>query len=126
MKKYFLILGIMGGLFVNNANAVQSDTVVINFTCPDGCMLSYTSMTGVTAAQCITSIGGRPCGDPQIDIVENAVSPAIHGVNPTTDSNEINKVSAKKKAVSSRATETPKMVKKIVYEQVVEDEDFEM
>ena len=126
MKKYFLILGIMGGLFVNNASAVQSDTVVINFTCPDGCVLSYSSMTGVTVAQCITSIGGRSCGDPQIDIVENAVSPATYGVNPTTDSNKTNKVSEKKKTVSARSAETPKMVKKIVYEQVVEDEDFEM
>lgn len=119
MKKYFLIFGIMGGLFINNANAVQSDVVVVQYVCPSGCELYFFSgASGTTTAWC-SHPDGTSCGDPQVVI--EAVSP--NGNLQVSPVNKSNKVSSKKKAVSSRSAETPKMVKKIVYEQIIEDEE---
>lgn len=131
MKKYFLVFGIMGGLFTNTANAVGSQAVV-TYTCPEGCQLSIDSSTYVSgqggggsaygAPTCTNIQNGSDCGNPSVTIVtENAIAP--HNdlqISPVT---KPNKASAKKKAVSARAAEMPKMVKKIVYEQVVEEDE---
>ena len=122
MKKIFLIFGIMGGLFINNANAVQSDTVVVQYVCPSGCELYFfRAANGNTTALC-RKTDGTSCEDPQVVI--RAVAP--NGNLQVSPVSKTNKVREKKKTVSARSAETPKMVKKIVYEQVVEDEDFEM
>ena len=124
MKKYFLIFGIMCGLFITNANAVQSDEVVVQFICPAWCELRFSHFSdGTTYASCRDSNDER-CDDPEVVIMtDQTILPVTHEINPTTNSDKTTKVKAKQKAVSARSAETPKMVKKIVYEQVVEDED---
>lgn len=132
MKKYFYILTMAGCLSlingINNAGAVQSDYVIVTYTCPDGCELSFShSSSGTSSASCNTPEGEK-CDDPSVDIAvftDNAISPVTPVVNPTAlKPNKTDKVNAKKsKKVSARSAETPKMVKKIVYEQVVTDEE---
>ena len=112
----------------NNANAVQSEYTVVTFTCPAGCELLFSHGDGgFTAAYCMGQNGDR-CDDPIVGIEvvpDNAISPVTPVVNPTAlKPNKMDKVNAKKsKKVSARSAETPRMVKKIVYEQVVTDED---
>ena len=130
MKKIFLIFGMAGYLSlingVNNANAVQSENVVVTYTCPDGCELRFIhSSNGTTHAWCFTP-ESENCDDPSVNIdVYNAISPVTPVVNPTDlKPNKTDKVNAKKsKKVSARSTETPRMVKKIVYEQIVEEDE---
>ena len=135
MKKIFLIFGMAGCLSVvngiNNANAVQSDDVVVTYTCPAGCELQFVhNSDGETGAWCAKP-DGTTCADPNVNIFVEAISPVTPVVNPTDlkPSKINNKVNSKKlNKTSARAAETPKMVKKVVYEQVVEEdiEDFEM
>ncbi len=134
MKKVFLILimivcfSLVNG--INSANAVQSDTTVITYTCPEGCSIIYKGVGGnsweVMSATCI-NLYGESCGDPVVNVVvtENAISPVTPVVNPTAlKPNKTDKVNAKKsKKVSARSAETPRMVKKIVYEQIVEEDE---
>ena len=130
MKKIFLIFGMAGCLSllngVNNANAVQSETVVVTYTCPAGCELSFSHHNdGATFAWCYTP-GGEECADPVVNISVEAISPVTPVVNATDlkPSKINNKVNSKKlNKTSARSAETPRMVKKIVYEQVVTDED---
>lgn len=123
MKKVFLIFGMAGclSLFsgINYANAVQSELVVVNVSCPEGCRLEYETVTldgyGSTIARCLPIKEGAKCGDPAYSISSSAMSAAT--VEPNTiKSKRLNKASV-------RVAQTPKMVKKIVYEQVVEDEE---
>ena len=133
MKKYFYILTMAGCLSlingINNAGAVQSEDVVVSYTCPDGCEVRFIhgsdGSDGTTYAWCFTPEGGN-CDDPRVIInVDNAISPVTPVVNPTAlKPNKTDKVKAKKsKKVSARSAETPKMVKKIVYEQIVEEDE---
>lgn len=130
MKKIFLIFGMAGCLSllngVNNANAVQSETVVVTYTCPAGCELSFSHHNdGATFAWCYTP-GGEKCADPVVNISVEAISPVTPVVNATDlkPSKINNKVNSKKlNKTSARSAETPRMVKKIVYEQVVTDEE---
>lgn len=132
MKKCFLIFSMAGCLSLingtNNANAVQSEYTVVTFTCPAGCELRFTNYSdaaGATLAYCVGPNGDR-CDDPTVGIeVDNAISPVTPVVKPTDlKPNKTDKVNAKKsKKVSARSAETPKMVKKIVYEQVVEEDE---
>ncbi len=133
MKKYFYILTMAGCLSlingINNANAVQSEDVVVTFTCPAGCELYFVhDSDGSTSAACYVTGSAERCNDPivNIDVItDNAISPVTPVVKPTDlKPNKMDKVNAKKsKKVSARSAETPRMVKKIVYEQVVTDED---
>lgn len=128
MKKYFYILTMAGCLSlingINNAGAVQSEDVVVTYTCPAGCELHFRhSSDGQTYALCQTP-EGKGCADPSVNI-DNAISPATPVVKPTDlKPNKMDKVNAKKsKKVSARSVETPRMVKKIVYEQIVEEDE---
>ena len=115
MKKVFLILGMVGGLSVNNANATQSQALV-NYICPDGCELHF-SYTGSSVHASCAKPSGEACADPEVVI--SSIAP-----NVNQPMSEINKVNAKKsKKVSARSAETPRMVKKIVYEQIVEEDE---
>ena len=87
MKKIFLIFGMAGCLSllngVNNANAVQSETVVVTYTCPAGCELSFSHHNdGATFAWCYTP-GGEECADPVVNISVEAISPVTPVVNAT-------------------------------------------
>ena len=134
MKKYFYILTMAGCLSlingINNAGAVQSEDVSVTYTCPDGCELSFMhSSNGISYAYCLTP-GGEACDDPSVNIevfTVDAISPVTPVVNPTAlKPNKTDKVNAKKsKKVSARSAETPRMVKKIVYEQIVEEDEEE-
>lgn len=133
MKKYFYILTMAGCLSlingINNANAVQSEDVVVTFTCPAGCELYFVhDSDGSTSASCYATESAERCNDPIVNIdvfTDDAISPATPVVNPTAlKPNKTDKVNAKKsKKVSARSAETPRMVKKIVYEQVVEEDE---
>ena len=134
MKKVFLIFSMAGCLSLingtNNANAVQSEYTVVTFTCPAGCELHFTNYSdaaGSTTAFCMGP-NGEDCDDPSVNIEvrpDNAISPVTPVVNPTAlKPNKTDKVNAKKsKKVSARSAETPRMVKKIVYEQIVEEDE---
>lgn len=129
MKKYFYILTMAGCLSlingINNANAVQSEDVIVTYTCPAGCELHFSHHNdGATFAWCFTP-GGEECADPVVNISVEAISPVTPVVNPTAlKPNKTDKVNAKKsKKVSARSAETPRMVKKIVYEQIVEEDE---
>ena len=132
MKKVFLIFSMAGCLSLingtNNANAVQSEYTVVTFTCPEGCELVFAHGSGgFTDAYCEGPNGDR-CDDPIVGIEvrpDTAISPVTPVVKPTDlKPNKTDKVNAKKsKKVSARAAEMPKMVKKIVYEQVVEEDE---
>lgn len=124
MKKVFLIFSMAGCLSlingINNAGAVQSEDVVVTYTCPAGCELRFVHGGSFTMAECRTP-EGKICDDPSVNIeADNAISPATPVVNPTAlKPNKTDKVNAKKsKKVSARSAETPRMVKKIVYEPV--------
>ncbi len=114
MKKVFLILGMVGGLSANNANATQSQAIV-DYICPDGCELHFSYNGSSVHASCAKP-SGEACADPEVVI--SSIAP-----NVNQPMSEINKVKAKKKTVSARSAETPRMVKKIVYEQVVEEDE---
>ena len=132
MKKYFYILTMAGCLSlingIKNANAIQSNDVIVTYTCPAGCELDFShSSNGNTYAWCLTPEGER-CDDPIVNIAvitDNAISPVTPVVNPTAlKPNKTDKVNAKKsKKVSARSAQTPRMVKKIVYEQIVEEDE---
>lgn len=129
MKKVFLIFSMAGCLSlingINNAGAVQSEDVVVTYTCPDGCELRFVHGGSVTMAKCQTP-EGKICDGPSVNMeADNAISPVTPVVNPTAlKPNKTDKVNAKKsKKVSARSAETPRMVKKIVYEQIVEEDE---
>ena len=126
MKKSFLIVGALSAILSTNGYAVGSQDVVVEYYCPAGCELHFTNYSaGVTTAYCVGP-NGEECDDPTVGIeVDNAISPVTPVVNPTAlKPNKTDKVNAKKsKKVSARAAEIPKMVKKIVYEQVVEEDE---
>ena len=119
MKKKFLIFGFIGCFFTINGYAVQSgSSVIVTYTCEPGCELRFSTGTnGSTHAYCETA-GGRTCSDPVVNVYNASMSDVIQQI---TNSENLNKV--KKRPVSSRSAETPKMVKKIVYEQVVEEDE---
>ena len=130
MKKIFLIFGMAGCLSVvngiNNANAVQSDDVIVTYTCPAGCELRFGhNNDGKTFAWCEKS-DGTACADPKVNISMEAISPVTPVVNATDlkPSKINNKVNSKKlNKTSARAAETPRMVKKVVYEQIIEEDE---
>ncbi len=126
MKKTFLIAGLIAGLTATNGYAVQSQTVVVTFVCPPGCEL-YTSMStsGYTYARCDC---GKFDTDPEVVIQDTQPSPSeIQNIMGQSALNQAAIKDAKKmKTTSARvATISPKVVKKVVYEEIVKDNDAE-
>lgn len=119
MKKYFYILTMAGCLSlingINNAGAVQSEDVLVTYTCPAGCELHFMhSSDGRTYAHCQTPEGDT-CGDPIVNIeVDTAISPVTPVVNATdlkpskinnrVNSKKLNKTSARAAKTKPRVT----------------------
>ena len=127
MKKSFLIVGALGAILSTNGYAVQSQTVVVSYNCPNGCELVHAvTSDGVTYNWCQCADGTHV--DPTINIVNEAPSPSeIQQVMSQSVLNQAAIKNAKRnKDISARtATVSPKVVKKVVYEEIVEDEDAE-
>ena len=125
MKKSFLILGVFGAFLSTNGYAVQSQDMIVIFTCPIGCQLSlqtYNS-TGDQVARCYCDDGSTI--DPTIKIEDTSPSPAT--IQQVMNQSEINQAAIKnvkkQNKVSARAAAiSPKMVKKIVYEEIISDD----
>ena len=124
MKKSFLIVGVIGAILSTNGYAVQSQTVLVSYNCPEGCELRQAiESDGVTYSWCACADGTEV--DPTINIVNKAPSPnEIQQVMSQSVLNQAAIKNAKKtKATSVRAaTVSPKVVKKIVYEEIVSDD----
>ncbi len=123
MKKTFLIAGLIAGLTATNGYAVGSQTVVVNYSCPDGCEL-YTSIYegGGTVARCKCSDG--TVTEPRVSIENLTPSPSeIQQVMSQSTLNQAAIKNAKKQnKVSARVAEMPKITKKIVYEEIISDD----
>lgn len=124
MKKTFLIAGLIAGLTATNGYAVgQQQTVVVTYTCPTGCELhTFVHQDGLTGAFCTCEDGTQV--DPTVTIEDTAPSPSeIQQVMSQSTLNQAAIKNAKKQnKVSARVAETPKMVKKIVYEEIISDD----
>ena len=126
MKKTFLIAGLIAGLTATNGYAVGSQTVVVEYDCPAGCELrTITRSNGTIIVRCDCEDGTEV--EPTITIQDLAPSPStIQEVMSQSTLNQAAMKNAKKvNKVSARAAETPKMVKKIVYEEIISDDDAE-
>ena len=126
MKKTFLIAGLIAGLTATNGYAVGSQTVVVEYHCPAGCELStITRQDGTIFANCYCEDGTKV--EPKITIEDLTPSPSeIQQIMSQSTLNQAAMKNAKKvNKVSARAAETPKMVKKIVYEEIISDDDAE-
>ncbi|MFQ6727231.1 MAG: hypothetical protein ACLRFF_02635 [Alphaproteobacteria bacterium] len=126
MKKTFLIMGLIAGLTATNGYAVSSQTVIVTYTCPDGCELStHILQNGTTVAGCKCSDG--TVTDPNVSTEDLTPSPSeIQRVMSQSTLNQAAIKNAKKvNKVSARAAEMPKMVKKIVYEEIISDDYME-
>ncbi|MBQ3784986.1 MAG: hypothetical protein II843_01160 [Alphaproteobacteria bacterium] len=123
MKKSFLIAGLIAGLTATNGYAVGSQTVVVTYTCHDGCQLITEAWyDGMIVARCKCSDG--TVTDPKVSIENLNPSPSeIQQIMSQSTLNQATIKNAKKtKKVSARVAETPKMVKKIVYEEIISDD----
>lgn len=123
MKKTFLIAGLIAGLTATNGYAVGSQAVHVTYTCPDGCQLITEAWyDGMIIARCKCSDG--TVTDPRVSIKNPAPSHSeIQQVMSQSTLNQATIKNAKKvNKVSVRAAETPKMVKKIVYEEIISDD----
>ncbi len=123
MKKTFLIAGLIAGLTATNGYAVQSQIVVVTYTCPDGCELyTLVSEGGLTLAKCRCS--GGTVTDPKVSIDDLTPSPSeIQQVMSQSTLNQAAIKNAKKQnKVSARVAEMPKITKKIVYEEIISDD----
>lgn len=123
MKKTFLIAGLIAGLTATNGYAVGSQTVFVTYICPDGCELhTFVDNSGLTLAECRCSDG--TVTDPRISIENLNPSPSeIQQVMSQSTLNQAAIKNAKKRnKVSARVAEMPKMVKKIVYEEIISDD----
>lgn len=122
MKKSFLIAGIMGAILSTNGHAAQN--VLVEYTCPAGCYLDYAidggggaTGAGTTYAICREVVDGytgvcRAGGEPIVNIIYYTTGEGVLTVTPKKD-----------KKTSARATTVlPKVVKKVVYEEIVEDD----
>lgn len=109
MKKVFLIFSMAGCLSlingINNAGAVQSEDVVVTYTCPDGCELRFVHGGSVTMAKCQTP-EGKICDGPSVNMeADNAISPVnATDLKPSKINNKVN--SKKLNKTSARAAET--------------------
>lgn len=124
MKKTFLIAGLIAGLTATNGYAVGSQTVIVVYTCPDGCQLiTDVSTDATTIASCECSDG--TVTEPSVSINDLTPSPSeIQQVMSQSTLNQAAIKNAKKQnKVSVRsATVMPKMTKKIVYEEIISDD----
>ena len=133
MKKSFLIVGVLGAIIATNGYAVQSQTVVVTYTCPAGCELIQggISQTGsgisTTGSASATPICKCPDGDQDPTITIENTSPSPSEIQQVISQSVLNQAAIKNakktKATSVRAaTVSPKVVKKIVYEEIVSDD----
>ena len=131
MKKSFLIFGALAAILSTNGFAVQSQTVVVTYTCPAGCELipGGISQTGSgiseTGSASATPICKCPDGDQNPTITIENTSPSTSEIQQVMSQSVLNQAAiknAKKLNAVRAASVSPKMVKKIVYEEVVSDE----
>ena len=130
MKKSFLMLGILGSVCAIDAFAARtasnlsSQDVVVAYACPAGCYADVSKAqagsAGITSIACYYYENGAFCGNPTITILETESNSILQS--------EINKQLKKqekavKKSETTRAAVNPKVVKKVVYEQVVEEDE---
>ncbi|MFQ6704453.1 MAG: hypothetical protein ACLRFP_05220 [Alphaproteobacteria bacterium] len=117
MKKTFLIPGLIAGLFTTNGYAVQNtsqnnDNGIYVSGCPSTCR--------------VVIDGTAPTSGGNIAILYHCETEAGELCEPTTKVNNkvnYNVLQKKQNKVSSRSAEIPKMVKKIVYEQIVKEDE---
>ena len=122
MKKTFLIAGLIAGLTATNGYAVQSGTITVECKCPEGCKCrAYTRPNGEQLFRCECLDFREPEPTPTFDIIHTMVANQDTGV---IQQSQINKP-IKQKKVSARVAEMPKVTKKIVYEEIISDDDAE-
>jgi len=131
MKKTFLIFGMAACLSlvngINNANALSDNqpSVTITPVCPDGCQPFITADGGNDDYKCVRIVNGvvKSCGNPTGFIISAINVDDYDIINVPANVNIIKKEKVEKaKQVSARSAETPKLVKKIVYEVVADEE----
>ena len=123
MKKIFLVFGLIGA---TSGYAVQDGGVSGHIKCPEGCTPAIVyNDAGTAGTLYCADANGKYCPDSGLDINQNvhSIKPAIKPMHVSQQSVN-SKVQKKHSAEFSRsATSTPKMIKKIVYEQVVEEDE---
>ena len=123
MKKSFLIAGLIAGLTATNGYAVAQQTVVVVYTCPDGCELvknegdSGFLGVGVDSALCVR--GEEICGNPTVSILETSTNPALQSEIAAQLQKQTKKSVGKKRQKVSSAN---RAAKKLIYKEVVFDE----
>lgn len=121
MKKVFLIAGLVACIGATNGYAAQSQVILVDYTCPDGCNLATISRSdGTTIAECRCKDGRTV--DPEVTI-QNA-KPSSRQIQQVMSTSTLNQaVKEKKEKVPVRAaTIEPTMTKKIVYEEIVSED----
>ena len=143
MKKVFIIFSMAGCLSlvngINNANALSNNPVItLSYTCPEGCTLQFVDTANGIIASCVKTymdlddptyeLNGIiiPCADPTITFGTTNATVNLNDYDIISIPENMSLIDSKKvkkqtKPVSARSAETPKMVKKIVYEQVMEE-----
>ena len=126
MKKSFLIVGLIAGLTATNSWAVQSGTLKVTCTCPEApgqwCTCIDRIVNGEQNFYCDCT-PNAPAQTPNINIVDITTT---GGDNSVIQQSQIKPVKQKKiNGVSARAAEMPKVTKKIVYEEIISDDDAE-
>ena len=127
MKKTFLITGLIVGLTATNGYALQSQTVVVKVSCPENCTLVAERPGSFSP----NTLGICDCPDgpvePTVTITEQSPSPSTiqQVMNQSMLSQVAIKNAKKQNKVLVRIAEMPKVTKKIVYEEIISDDDAE-
>ena len=128
MKKSFLIAGLIAGLTTTSGHAVQSQVVVVKVTCPENCTL----VTERPDSSSPNTLGICDCPngpvEPTVTIIEQSPSPDTiqQVISKSMLSQAAIKNAKKTNKVSARSAEVgPKVIKKIVYEEIISDDETE-
>lgn len=128
MKKSFLIAGIVGAILSTNGHAVQAQGSTVDYSCPSGCTIVVNlDRNGNYSVACVNCPAGTTDTKPVQKSVLSEDTVTIDQLS-TPIKQQLNPISSKKpklNKVSARAAETPKVTKKIVYEEIVSDDDAE-
>ena len=121
MKKSFLIAGLLASIGATNGYAVQSGTLQVECICPAGCMCHHnTYPNGEQHFYC----GCWPEQDPAPSPTFNIIHMVANQDNGAIQQSRIKSVKQKNSnRVSARSAEMPKVTKKIVYEEIVSDDE---
>ena len=129
MKKTFLIAGLIAGLTATNGYAVGSQTVVVTYGCPDGCELltsgTWTDGNGAGHLKVYCECPDGTTPDATVHIKDLAPTPATmqEVMSQSTLNQAAIKNVKKTKTTSARAvTVSPKVIKKVVYEEIISDD----